>query len=78
MDDRNKLFVKARGILVNEGASKEEATKLVKEQLRMNTRRGSAGGQSGNTPSVTLIDDTCEGKIPSVNNTLIYIFMTEL
>ena len=33
MEDRNKLFKKAHGLLVKEGASHEEARKLVKEKL---------------------------------------------
>ena len=62
MEDRNKLFKKVHGLLVKEGASHEEARKLVKEELRKGTRRHRApAGQDGRTPDVILIDDLCEG-----------------
>ena len=61
MEDRNKLFKKAHGLLVKEGASHEEARKLVKEELRRTRRHKSPGGQDGKTPDVVLIDDLCEG-----------------
>ena len=68
MADRNSLFRKAHVLLRKEGASKDEATRLIKEQLRQNnggrrtTRRGSRGGQGGNVNQpVVLIDDLCEG-----------------
>ena len=74
MADRNSLFRTAHVLLRKEGASKEEATRLIKEQLRQNngqrqnnggrgtTRRGSPGGQGGNiNQPVVLIDDLCEG-----------------
>ena len=54
MEDRNKLFLKAHALLVEEGAGKEEARALVKETLRQGTRP--SGGSShnsgtGNMPS---------------------------
>ena len=45
MEDRNKLFRKAHALLVEEGASKEEARALVKETLRQG-RRPSGGSSS--------------------------------
>ena len=61
MADRNKLFRKAHGMLMKEGASKEEAIKVVKEELRQGGRRGGPGGQGDRVPPVVLIDDICEG-----------------
>ena len=63
MEDRNKLFKKVHGLLVREGASHDEARRLVKEELRRGGRggHGSPGGQGGRTPDVVLIDDLCEG-----------------
>ena len=39
MEDRNKLFKKAHGLLVKEGASHEEARKFVKEEMRRSRRK---------------------------------------
>ena len=61
MEDRNKLFKKVHGLLVREGASHDEARKLVKEELRGGKRHRAPGGQDGRTPDVILIDDLCEG-----------------
>ena len=62
MEDRNKLFKKVHGLLVKEGASHDEARRLVKEELRRGRGRGGGpGGQGGRTPDVVLIDDLCEG-----------------
>ena len=47
MDDRNKLFRKVHKLLMNEGASHEEARQLVKEELR----RGPGGGGGSHPPS---------------------------
>ena len=46
MDDRNKLFRKVHKLLMNEGASHEEARQLVKEELR----RGPGGGGDSHPP----------------------------
>ena len=54
MEDRNKLFLKAHALLVEEGVGKEEARALVKETLRQG-RRPSGGSShnsgTGNMPS---------------------------
>ena len=64
MEDRNNVFRKAHGFLVNEGLSHTEARKLVKEQLRDESHRhiNFAGGENGRGREVVLIDDSCDGK----------------
>ena len=51
MEDRNKLFRKAHGLLMKEGATKEEARSLVKETLRKGRpSKGNSGpGGSGSS-----------------------------
>ena len=51
MEDRNKLFRKMHGLLVNEGASSEEARQLVKEEFR---RSRPSEGKEPNTPKTLL------------------------
>ena len=64
MEDRNKLFRRANRLLVNEGVSKRDATKLVKEELRQGTQKQHAAGEGGRGDKarpVILLDDLCEG-----------------
>ena len=62
MEDRNKVFRKAHGFLVQEGVSHTEARKLVKEELRDDRHHSFAGGENGRGREVDLIDDSCDGK----------------
>ena len=67
MEDRNKLFRKAHALLVEEGASKEEARALVKESLRQG-RRPSGGSSSssgkGRRPSGGSSNNLGRGVMP--------------
>ena len=67
MEDRNKLFRKAHALLVEEGASKEEARALVKETLRQG-RRPSGGSSSssgkGRRPSGGSSNNSGRGRMP--------------
>ena len=63
MEDRNKLFRKVHSLLVREGVNREDARKMVQEELRIDDHHQQfAGGENGRGPEVVLIDDLCEGK----------------
>ena len=71
MEDRNQLFRKAHALLVEEGASKEEARALVKETLRQGRRpSGGSSSNSGNgkKPSGGSSNNLGRGSMPGVGS----------
>ena len=70
MGKRNALFRRAQELLEKEGFSKDEAIDMAYKSL-IQTRRGPqhkkkghAGGQSGSTHPVTIVEDVCLGSLP--------------
>ena len=63
MARRNSLFRKIAKTMEEDGFSKDDASNLAKEAIRTSTDRkrkgGSAGGQGGLTPPITIVDDAC-------------------
>ena len=63
MARRNSLFRKIAKNMEEDGFSKDDASNLAKEAIRTSTDRkrkgGSAGGQGGLTPPITIVDDAC-------------------
>ena len=61
MAKRNSLFRKIAKNMEEDGLSKNDATTLAKDAVRMSTNRkhkgGNAGGQGGLTPPITIVDD---------------------